>query len=291
LKAVALPGALTVALAVTAAGAQAPQPHPDDVLARVGERVAAFYQRAKNVICIEISNLQPLDSRRAPDGLGRTVESELRLEAGDDSAGGEATVVRKIRKVNGRAPRERDKKDRAACADPNPLSSEPLTFLLQAHRPEYRFSTAGMTKDRNRDALMIDFVSLDRKSDVHLFEDPSGHDDCMGWSGTLASRGRIWVDPHSYDVLRVEQHLRGPVDIEVPALIQRRYHFDSWMLILSDDLYIRYKTVAFTDPDEILLLPESIVSVTLLQGGLQSMRRDQTFSDYKRFVTAGRVLQ
>jgi hypothetical protein len=54
---------------------------------------------------------------------------------------------------------------------------------------------------------------------------------------------------------------------------------------------IRYKTVVFRDPDEVLLLPESIDSFTLIRGGLQSARRNQTFSDYKRFVTGGRVLQ
>jgi hypothetical protein len=40
-----------------------------------------------------------------------------------------------------------------------------------------------------------------------------------------------------------------------------------------------------------LLLPESIDAVTLIGGGLESTRRNQTFSDYKRFVTEGRVLQ
>jgi hypothetical protein len=48
--------------------------------------------------------------------------------------------------------------------------------------------------------------------------------------------------------------------------------------------------VAFTDPAEVLLLPESIDSYTVLRGGLQSTRRNQTFSGYQRFVTAGRVV-
>jgi hypothetical protein len=62
------------------------------------------------------------------------------------------------------------------------------------------------------------------------------------------------------------------------------------MAIVRDDVTIRHKTVAFSDHDEALLLPESIVSVTMVRGGLQSTRRTHTFSDYKRFVTAGRVL-
>ena len=218
----------------------------------------------------------------------RTVESELHVEADSGQTPGEAAIVRKVRKVNGRVPREKDKKDRAGCTDPNPLSAEPLAFLLPAHRSEYQFKTAGIAKDRNRNVLMIDFASVDRRSNPELIEDPSGHDDCFDWSGHIASRGRIWVDARNYDVVRVERGLRGPVDVKVPALIQRRHHLASWVVIVRDDVTIRYKTVAFSDPDEVLLLPESIDSFTVVRGGLESTRRNQTFSDYKRFVTGGR---
>jgi hypothetical protein len=89
----------------------------------------------------------------------------------------------------------------------------------------------------------------------------------------------------------VERRLGGPVDVKVPELIQRRDHLASWVVVVRDDVTSRYKTVAFSDPDEVLLLPESIESLTEVRGGLQSTRRSQTFSDYKRFVTGGRVLQ
>jgi hypothetical protein len=284
-------GAVALALAaMTAAGAQAQQ-NADELLVRVGERVAEFYRRAKNVVCIETSTVQPIDFNNSPEGFARTVESELRLEADNGQGTGEAAIVRKIRKVNGRAPREKDKKDRAGCTDPNPLSSEPLAFLLPAHRSEYRFKTAGIGKDRNRTVLMIDFSSVVRRSNPELIEDPGGHDDCFDWSGHIASRGRIWVDAGNYDVLRVERGLGGPVDVKVPALIQRRYHLESWVVIVREDVTIRYKPVAFSDPDEVLLLPESIDSFIVIRGGLASTRRNQTFSDYKRFVTGGRVIQ
>jgi hypothetical protein len=138
---------------------------------------------------------------------------------------------------------------------------------------------------------MIDFASVNRRSNPELIEDPNGHDDCFDWSGHIATRGRIWVDAGNYDVMRVDWGLVGPVDVRVPALIQRRHHLASWVVIVRDDVTIRYQRVAFSDPDEVLLLPESIETFTMLRGGLQSTRRFQTFSDYKRFVTGGRVLQ
>ena len=286
-----VPGALTLALAAMAAtGAQA-QPNVEELLVRVGERVAEFYKRAQNVICIEMSTVQPVDLNNSAEGFVRTVESELRVEADSAQAPGEAAFVRRVLKVNGKVPREKDRKDREGCTDPNPLSSEPLAFLLPAHRSEYQFKAAGIAKDRNRTDLMIDFASVDRRSNAELIEDPSGHDDCFDWSGHIASRGRIWVDAGNYDVVRVERGLRGPVDVNVPALIQRRHQLAGWVVIARDDVTIRYRTVAFSDPEEVLLLPESIDSFTVVRGGLQSTRRNQKFSDYKRFVTGGRVLQ
>ena len=112
-------------------------------MTRVGERVAEYQRRAQSVICVEKSTVQPIQSNWAPDGFSRTVESDLRVEseAADGDTLPKAKVIRDIRRINGRAPRERDKKDRAGCTDPNPLSPEPLAFLLPAHRDEYRFTS------------------------------------------------------------------------------------------------------------------------------------------------------
>jgi len=274
--------------AITAAAAQ-PQPDVEQLMAHVGERVADFYNRAKNVICMETSRVQPVDLDSSPTGFARTVEAELHLEE-NDQVPGEAVLVRTIRKVNGRAVREHDKKNRAGCTDPNPLSPEPLAFVLPAHRSKYRFKIAGTATDRNRPALMIDFSSLDRRSDPQLMEDAAGHEDCFDWSGHIASRGRIWVDAGTNDVIRVDQRLTGPVDVKVPTLIQRRHHLDSFVVLVRDDVTIRYRTLAFSDPEETLLLPESIETVTVIRGGLQSTRRQHTFSDYRRFVARGKVL-
>jgi hypothetical protein len=291
LKALVLQGALVLSLAAMTAAAAQPQPDIDAVLVRVGERVADFYHRARNVICIETSTVQRVDFSSSPEGFARIVESELHFEAETDQTPGEAALVRRIRKVNGRAPREKDNLDRAGCTDPNPLSPEPLAFLLPDHRSEYQFKAAGVANDRNRTALVIDFASVNRRSNPELIEDPGGHDDCFDWSGHIASRGRIWVDATNYDVLRVERGLPGPVDVNVPALIQRRHHLANRVVIWRDDVTIRYKRVAFNEPDELLLLPESIESVTLVRGGVESTRRKQTFSDYKRFVTGSRIVQ
>jgi hypothetical protein len=290
LIAVVVLGAIEGAFTPKTAGAQA-QPRIDEMLAHVGERIAEFYKRAQRVICIETSRVQPIDLTLSSRGFARIVESELRVEPEGGEVAGEARVVREVRKVNGRTPRDKDAKNRDGCTDPNPLSTEPLAFLLPAHHSEYQFKAAGLAKERNRPAFRIDFASINRNSNLELIEDKLGHDDCFDWSGHVAERGRIWVDAESYDVLRVERSVGGPTSVRVPLRIQRRHNLDNYVVIMREDTTIRYRMVAFSDPEETLLLPESIESLSVLTGGLQSTRRSQVYSDYKRFVGDSRVLE
>ena len=263
------------------------------LMTSVGDRVVEYYRRAQSVICVEQSIVQPIQSNWALDGLSRTVESELRVEseAADGVTLPAAKVVREIRRINGRAPTERDKKDRTGCTDPNPVSLEPLAFLLPAHRDEYQFTSSRAGSEKDRAALLIDFVSTNRVSRPELIEDERGHDDCFDWSGPVATRGRIWVDAKTHDVLRVDRRLEGVVEVRVPWPLQRRYLLPPWVVIDRDDQTLRYKAVAFSDPDEVMLLPESIESLTVLRAGLQSTRRTERFSSYRRFLTAGRVVK
>jgi hypothetical protein len=78
--------------------------------------------------------------------------------------------------------------------------------------------------------------------------------------------------------------------VRVPLRIQRRHNLKTYVVIMREDTTIRYRKVAFTDPDESLLVPESIDMLSLLSGGLQSTRRSQVYSDYKRFVTGASIV-
>ena len=145
-----IPGAVRPALVGLAllspawiAGAQPQRTDVMPVIARVGERVLEYYQRAQRLICRERSTVLPIDARWSPQGMARPVDSELRIEF-DDADGEsfpEARVSRDVLSVNGRAPRERDRTDRSGCTDPNPISPEPLGFLLPGQRDAYAFTS------------------------------------------------------------------------------------------------------------------------------------------------------
>jgi hypothetical protein len=267
------------------ARAAATGPPDAALIARVGERVAAYYQRAQRLICTERSIVVPIGNGSAAE-FARTVDSELRVEI--DGAL-EARVTREVQRINGREPRERDKTDRSACTDPTPLSPELLAFLLPNQRDGYRFTTIRDGRERGRAALVIDFASARRTSRAELIEDEYGHDDCFDWTGPIAVAGRLWVDAETHDVLRLDRHIGGPTDVRVPPRLQSKYRFPGWLTIDRDDMTLRFKPVKFSDPDETMLLPESIETLTVLRTGLQSTRRTQVFSNYRRFLTSSRI--
>lgn len=221
---------------------------PPDVaslMAGIGGRVAAYYHRAQSVVCIETSTTQPIDRNWSPEGFARTVESELHVEAQAPAGDAlpDATVVREIRRVNGRPPRESDQTSRNACTDPNPLSPEPLAFLLPTRQHEYRFTSVHAGRERDRPAFIVDFMSSERTSRPELVEDGRGHDDCFDWTGPMATRGRLWVDAETHDVLRLERGLPGPVDVRVPTRLQRRYSFGPYVVLDRDDATMHFRPV------------------------------------------------
>jgi hypothetical protein len=284
-----VPAAIVLA-AATVAGQTAP--NVDTVLARVGQRIADYYKRAQNVVCTEKATVQAVGRDYSPVGFARVTEYELRVEP--DAEGGEteeAKVVRELRRVNGKAPREKDKTDRAGCTDANPLSTEPLAFLLPAHRSEYTFVWGGFGKGKDRNTLIVEFTSGKPEGKGEIAEDPRGHADCFTWSLPVVVKGRVWIDAENYQVIRVEQRMAGMADLSVPAKLQRKHNLDRNVVVERHDTVIRYKTIPFHDPDEAMLLPESIDTLIVVRGGLESIRSRQTFTDYRRFLTAGRMVK
>jgi hypothetical protein len=281
-----------VAIVSGAAAAQTPA-EVDGLLARIGERLAVYYKVAQNVMCIEKYTVQPIDWTLSPQGFARITESELRVEpdAEDGDGSAEAKFVRVIRKTNGRVPREKDKKDPYGCTDPNPLTPEPLAFLLPAHRSDYAFSLAGRGKGKEAELLLIDYRSIGSGPKAELVESGKGLENCYEGKGTIPTKGRVWVHAETFDVVRIEEHLTGPVDFRISDSLRRKRNLDNQMVMERADTTIHFRRVAFDDPAEVMLLPESIEELHVWHGGMQSTRRRQQFTDYRRFLTGARLVK
>jgi len=284
-------GALIAAAALTAAGAagQSPKNAPVDLaglLARVGERVEAYYQRAQSIVCTEVVRLQTMDSRGVSDPHVRRLEYELRVswdktEAGADPP--EANVLRTLKTINGKPPKPGEE---PGCLDPKPVSLDPLAFLLPQHQDEYTFTYKGIGKAGDgHTGVMIDYRPAGKPP-----PEVTWHDSCVSINVPSQTRGRVWIDRFGGDVLRIDETVLGPFDIDVPREQQRKGAGPTLTLDRADSS-IRYRTVTFTDPNEIVLLPESIEMMTVIRGsGAPRLRTTQTFTGYQRFVTGGRLI-
>ena len=277
----------TVAVAtLDAAQRAAPAVDLEQTLTRVGQRIEQWYARAQNVVSTETVSIQPLRSDLTSDGVARRLTFELRVAWDPDRAGpGGAPVANILREPvvrPGRAPRGGEA---SACMDPKPVSPEPLEMLLPARLAESEFSAAGTGRVDGRPALLIDY-----RGRAAAPPEITWTDACVSVLLPGRSRGRIWVDASTYDVLRMDDRLVGTFEFDVPREHARRGAARS-MIIERADSSIRYTRVVFQDPEETLMLPASVETVTVIGGGgTQRVRITQRFSDYRRFLTAGRVV-
>ncbi len=211
---------------------------------------------------------------------------ELRIawDPAEDGKTPEARVVRQILKVNGRPPKPDDDD---GCMDPKPVSPEPLEMLLPGNRDDY---TLHVRRARPRSAagpaLRLDYRARAKGLAAVKWKDPCVSVELPGWS-----RGRVWVDSETNDVLRLDEQLVGMFEFPIPRKHQLAGGGPRYMTIERADSSIRYRRVAFHDPDETLLLPESIEALTIIRGcGSRACASSQSFSDYKRFLTGGRLV-
>jgi hypothetical protein len=268
--------------------AQRPGPSVDlaQTLARVGQRVEQWYARAQSVVSTETVWIQPLRSDLTPSDFPRRLAFELRVGWDPDRTGPGgvpvANVLREPVSLNGRSSPDREG---AGCMDPKLVSPEPLAMLLPARLGESEFSAAGVARVDGRPALMIDY-----RGRAAAPPEVTWTDKCVSVTLPGRSRGRIWVDAATYDVLRLDDRLVGTFEFDVPREHVRRGAARS-MVIERAESSIRYRRVRFQDPDETLMLPVAIDTLTVIRGGgTQRVRITQRLSDHRRFLTAGRVV-
>jgi hypothetical protein len=276
--------AAAIALSIVRPAAQ-DTANVNELLDRVADRLEQYFTRAQSIIFAEKTTINQISHDLTPIGFTRVLESDLSVEWDPNDGGDSPKVMREIRKVNGHAPRTKDNDN---CLDPNPVSPEPLEFLLRSHRDEYTFTFAGRGKGKDQNTLMVDFRERG-SGPPEVTQQPEKREGCFSIEVPAGSRGRVWIDASSYEVLRIDKRLTRRVDFRLPGA--NRWLGSSDLVSLERfDMSIRYKPVAFHDPEESLLLPESINTLTVFQGA-QSHRSRQVFSNYRRFVTGGRLVK
>ena len=258
------------------------------LLSRLADAVMAYYSRAQSIMWDEIESQQQLKNGTPSDAPARTVQSELRLswEPTENGSQPEANVLRTLVRVNNRPPREKDK---GTCLDPGAVSQDALSMFLPDNQRDYLFVAAGNGKVDGRQAVMLDYRPRTMGKPSIAWKD--GKDDCISWSFAGRIRGRVWIDPDTAEALRLEEHLIGMLDFDVPPHAKRLNQFER-ITIERLDVAIKFRRFAFTDPDEFLLLPASQESVSIIRSStFASTRITQNFKNYRRFMTGIRIVQ
>lgn len=255
-------------------------------LVRIGQRVEEYFGRVQSLICRESVRLQPLRSDLLPEGPARDLVYELQVEwlpPADGVGAPQATVHRTLLLVNGRTPGPRDE---PGCMDPKPVSPEPLAMLLPDRQAEYVFTSAGSDRMDGRRAILLEYQSLSTAKPTETWRD-----ECVSVDLQSMTRGRIWADTATGEILRLDESLTGLYEFPVPVRL-RRTGGPLSLIVERSDTTIRYAPVRFADPDETLLLPESIETLTIVRrAGVPRQRMVQHLSDYRRFMTSGRIVR
>jgi hypothetical protein len=271
-----------------ALGAQSAKPDLTALLERVGAAVERYYARAQSIICLETVRIQSLSYDLMPDtSMGRQLTYELRVAWAEAENGKtpEAVVQRDLVKIGGRTPRPKDKPE---CLDPTAVSPDTLSMLLPGNQSDYVFTAAGQTKFKGRDALLVDYKAKEiGPVTVKAHED---REDCFQIDMPGRTRGRIWIDAANDEVLRLDERLNGFVNITLPP--DRKRSRDAQAVVFERlDSSVVFGPVTFTDPDETLTLPISVDSLQVARNaGTPRFRKTQRFTNYRRFITGGRIV-
>ena len=249
-----------------------------DLLARVGAYVERYYTRAQTLVVTETVSVEPVTRRLKTDGPARTIVNEMRIEW-DARVGSQPREVRNLVSSGGSRfgpPGQGD------CLDERSLTFGPLSFLLPANRDRFRFSGSRIETVNGMKTRRIEYGTRRPEAPSVRWNGKCGWVDSFG-----RTRGSVWVDPATGEVLRFDEHLSGRV--KLPGPVGDKYAPE--FVAERADTTIYYKKVAFAEPNETLLLPSRVESVTFIQNsGAPRMRVVRTFTNYRRFLTGGRVL-
>ena len=275
---------LLTGLAAPAAASAPPAVDLEVLLARVGGQLERYFQRSQSIVSTETVSVRSFDRSMRARGRSRRLVYERHVEWDAAGADGAAPVrtARELRSVNGRpaVPGDED-----ACLAPETMDDDPLSMLLPARQARFDFGLDGVETVDGRRVAKLSFTPIDAQPGEVEWTGDCVHIQLEGWY-----RGDAWVDVESGDVLRLDRRLTRQFEFREPAAGPRTRL--RWNRLARDDSSIRYGRIAFEDPDETLMLPRSIEHNWTIEGGgfVPRYFRMHRFSDYRRFVTGGRLV-
>lgn len=261
-----------------AGSAQAPAtPDLAAALAGVAARVEEYYNRISTIICVETVTQQELKFNLVPTGKPRVTVYELSVMHDPHGKGEkEFRVQRTLQWVNGKRAK---KNEEPGCTDPKTGTPEPLGFLLARNQRGFRFSWPHDASGGPEGTLALDFAASPPERVNIKWEG-----NCFNAEGG-GIEGRLWFDPQTFDVLQIQARLPKPFLVPIPSYFGAP---PPAVRVERSEMLLRFTRVTFQQPDEVVLLPESIEVLTVFRG-VPSLRTTQILSNFRRFLAEGVV--
>jgi hypothetical protein len=242
------------------------------ILTGLSDRTQQYYDRFISIICTETVQQQDLKLNLSPTGRPRVTVYELSVSRDPRSNDDKFRVERTLLSVNGRPAK---KNQEPACTDPKTGTPEPLEFLLARNQQRYRFSLSRTSSGGPEGTRAIDFVQtppdqVTVKWSRNCFDAEGG-----------GQEGRVWFDPETFDVLRVDARLSKPFPVPVPPSV---FGVQPTITVERSEVTLRLARVKFENPDEVVVLPESIDTLTVFRG-VPSLRTSQKLGNFRRFLS------
>jgi hypothetical protein len=273
--------------------AQAARAGVGELLERVSHYVETYYARAQSLMVEETVMVQPVKADLAPDGFARSLVYDLRFEWAPGE-GGEKPRVQVVRELLRENRRPAKKGGEPKCLDPAPVTPEPLEFLLPGHHDDYTFTAGARRILDGQEAVLLEYTPRSSgTAKATLDPKGTGDKDCISMEAPRRFRGRIWIDPTTAAVRRIDENLMGPTEVPLPKELWRRPAWGSGLFItmMRSDSSVRYSAITFTEPDETLMLPTSIENVWITTAGsTHGTRMTQEYRNYRRFLTESRIV-
>jgi len=224
------------------------------LLQHLGERVADFFYTFKDTSSTE-DVLQQMTNVR---GMGRTTHNTYMYLMLPDSRGD--FTIEEYRADDKGKPLELAGSEGDFLLASKLLGQ--LRFFIPAMQAESRFRYLGTTSNPN--AHVIAFAQKpEHPTTVGTFVTPNG-------MKVLLYQGLMWIDPETYQVLRMKSDLLAP-------------RTDVWLDRQTTD--IEFQEVRFSDDQKLWLPREVRVDAVYLHTRYRNRHR---YSDYKRFTVASK---
>ena len=263
------------------------QPAPADlasILARAGQAIEIHFSQARQILSSEeVWVRQSGADRRLLGGPVRMVY-DRRIEwdagVGADSQAPSARVLRELIEVNGRAPTDRDI-DR--CVQAISEAEDPLVILLPSQQGDYSFALESVDTVDGRAVAKLSYEPrVPEESNIQV------DGDCMLLAHPTV--GDVWIDVDLGHVVRLDERLPGQIDYRRPP--DRALLASERFTLERSDKTTRYEAVTFQDPEETVMMPVQMSSLSVIRGGglvprIQFLHR---FSNYRRFLGEGRLV-